>query len=152
MKKLTLITILLLLFTVIKANESNLFSVDNAKIKTEMTSLANLENYVENNQGVEYQDVQTLNNSLLENVLPIEQSPLSQNSTLKKRGDSPLGIPSFVWGLCLGIPGIAVVYFVADDKDETMSAFWGCVVSSAVGGVIYLIYFFAVLSVATSTI
>ena len=54
--------------------------------------------------------------------------------------DPPLGIPSFLWGMCLGLPGLAVVYFVTEDDEETKKALWGCLVSVAVYGVLYVLY------------
>jgi hypothetical protein len=102
------------------------------------------------NQGITLTDVQSMNSALTTNVLTAEESPFSQESILRRRGgDAPLGIPSFVWGLCLGVPGIAIVYFVSDDKDETMKALWGCVASGVVEIIVYIIYVVAVVNAAT---
>jgi hypothetical protein len=56
------------------------------------------------------------------------------------RGEPPLGIPSFAWGACFGVAGIAIVYFVSDDRDETKKAFTGCVVVQGVVVLIYIVY------------
>ena len=61
---------------------------------------------------------------------------LSSHSNFSLVYGPPLGIPSFAWGLCCGLPGLAVVYFVADDKEETKKAFYGCVTSTVVGVVV----------------
>jgi hypothetical protein len=99
------------------------------------------------NEGVTLADVQSMNTILAANILTGEESPFSQESILRRRGgDAPLGIPSFVWGFCLGVPGIAIVYFVAEDKDETMKALWGCVANTAIGLVVYIIYVVAVVN------
>ena len=52
--------------------------------------------------------------------------------------EPPLGIPSFWWGFCIGVWGIAVVYFVTEDRDETKLAFKGCVVGTLVYVVLYV--------------
>ncbi|GAB3330468.1 hypothetical protein GCM10027429_07820 [Marivirga atlantica] len=66
--------------------------------------------------------------------------------SLAEGGEQALGIPSFLWGLCCGVSGIAVVYFVTDDKEETKKALWGCVTSTAVWAVFYVIYVAAIVS------
>lgn len=51
--------------------------------------------------------------------------------------EPPLGIPSFIWGFCLGWVGILIVYLVTEDKDETKKALLGCVV----GGLTYFLFY-----------
>lgn len=133
-----------------RASVADLFTIDKATISSEMTDLSALESYVEMNQGITLTDVQSMNSALTTNVLTAEESPFSQTSILRRGGDAPLGIPSFVWGFCLGVPGIAIVYFVSDDKDETMKALWGCVAETALVGVIYVIYLVAFVSTVTT--
>lgn len=133
-----------------RASVADLFTIDKATISSEMTDLSALESYVEMNQGITLTDVQSMNNVLTANVLTAEESPFSQTSILRRGGDAPLGIPSFVWGFCLGVPGIAIVYFVSEDKDETMKAVWGCVAEAALVGVIYIIYVVAFVSTVTT--
>lgn len=151
MKKIFFVAILAMSTISMRASVADLFTVDNATISAEMTDLNTLESFVEMNQGVSLTDVQSMNSVLTANVLTAEESPFSQTSILRRGHDAPLGIPSFVWGLCLNVTGIAVVYFVADDKDETMKAFWGCLVGSAVYSLFYVVYFFVVLSAAASS-
>jgi hypothetical protein len=66
-----------------------------------------------------------------------------------RRGDPPLGIPSFVWGLCFSVTGIALVHFIAEDRDETMKALWGCLVGGAVYTIFYIIYVALIISSST---
>jgi hypothetical protein len=56
-----------------------------------------------------------------------------------------LGIPSFAWGACLGVAGIAIVYFVADDRDETKKALIGCAVVEGGLFVVYVIVWVLIL-------
>lgn len=152
MKKVLLVIVLAFVSISMKASVADLFSVDNATISVEMTDLSTLESFVEMNQGVSLVDVQAMNSSLTANVLSLEESPFSQSSMLRRGGDAPLGIPSFVWGLCLSIPGIAIVYFVSDDKDETMKALWGCLAGGAAYIVFYFVWVAIFVSTATSTV
>jgi hypothetical protein len=62
------------------------------------------------------------------------------------------GISGYIWGACLGIAGVAIVYFLLDDasqafrKSETTHAVIGCAVSTAVWTILY----FTVLATAWS--
>jgi Na+/proline symporter len=51
--------------------------------------------------------------------------------------EPPLGIPSFWWGCIIGVWGIAVVYFVTEDKEETKQALKGCIIGTLVWVVLY---------------
>ncbi len=54
----------------------------------------------------------------------------------------PLGIPSFLWGCCLGVIGILLVYVLTDgDRDQTKKALWGCVVGSLSGCVLWGLWY-----------
>ncbi len=108
------------------ANVSNLFSIDNSKINQEMNELVVLEDYVNHHAGVNLSDVQLSNQALTENILPIEASPLSQQNALS--GGGAMGIPSFLWGCCLGPIGVAVVFFSTNDNHETLISLLGCLV------------------------
>lgn len=156
MKRILLVVAFVVSTISMKASVADLFVIDDAAVSVEMADLENLESFVEMNQGVTLADVQTMNSKLTLNILSIEDSPFSQSSVLRRRGgDAPLGIPSFVWGFCLGLPGLAVVYFVADDSDETKKALWGCVANTAVGVVFYFVWaalFITAASSAASTI
>jgi hypothetical protein len=140
MKKLFILSMLVVTSFVTRAGMADLFSFDKSQVEKEMAELTELEAFVDANQGFTYTDVQTANNLLLLNVVDVEQNPYSVTKLLR-RGQPPLGIPSFVWGLCLNVPGIAIVYFIAEDSDETMMAFYGCLV----GGALYIIIYFAFL-------
>ena len=147
MKKLLSIA-LVLVFSLtgsVMASDAELFKVDDQKINNEFADLNQLENYVNANQGVTLEEVQANNVKVLDGLTESPDSFQGMGSTLRG-GDSPLGIPPFVWGLCLGWVGILIVYFVAEDRDLTKKAFYGCLVGGLVYGVVYVIYFFLVLS------
>ncbi len=56
--------------------------------------------------------------------------------------DSPLGLPAFLWGFCLGWVGILIVWLVSKDSRNSSahvrSAVWGCVTAGALYLVVYL--------------
>lgn len=150
MKKILFLAILAISTLSMRASVADLFTVDNATISAEMSDLNTLESFVEMNQGVTLTDVQSMNSVLTANILTAEESPFSQASILRRGGDAPLGIPSFVWGLCLGVPGLAIVYFVADDKEETTKALYGCLAGVALEVVFYFVWVAIFVSAATS--
>ena len=135
MKKFTFLFVMLgmLSATLSFAGNGELFSYDKAKVSNEMQSLTALENMVSQNQSLTFNDLVEANNPLVMN--------LDYESSMMLAGMSagPI-IPSFWWGCLFGPVGILVVYLVEDDRDQTMSAFWGCVVGSLVSGVGYGLY------------
>ncbi|MAC42071.1 MAG: hypothetical protein CMJ05_09825 [Pelagibacterales bacterium] len=131
MKKIILILFTLPFFGF--ANSSDLFKVDNNKINSYMQNINEIESYVQENQD-DYNSSVDFKPELFSNI----------NSTASFSlvyGEPPLGIPSFVWGLCCGISGLAVVYFVTDDTEETKKALYGCATSTVVGGIVYFAAF-----------
>jgi hypothetical protein len=148
MKKLLSIALVLVLTLTgrVMASDAELFKVDDQKINSEFADLNKLENYVNANEGVTLEEVQANNVNVLDGLNENPESFQGMGSTLRGGGDSPLGIPPFVWGCVLGWVGILIVYFVAEDREMTKKAFYGCLVGGLVGGVIYVIYFFLVLS------
>ncbi len=119
------------------AADADLFEVNEQEISTQFAQLDDLENYVNENEDVTFSSMDA-SNPLLANV-SVGNSALGVVSSL---ADAPLGIPSFLWGFCFNVAGVAIVYFVANDSEETRMAFIGCVVS---GGLYILWWVFWVL-------
>ncbi len=110
---------------------AELFQVDEQEINAEFAQLNELEQFVNANEGVTLSEMGT-DNPLTANVV----NSGDVLGTLSTMGEPPLGIPSFLWGFCFNVAGVALVYFVADDRDETKKAFIGC----AVSGGLYLLW------------
>lgn len=127
-------------FTSYASANSELFTVDEQEIYCEFTKLNKLESFLLDNPDV---TINSLNNDYRNEGL----NDLNVLSVLGSVMEPPLGIPSFVWGCCLGVPGVAIVYFVSEDKDETMKALWGCIAMTAISTIGYIIYYVAILSI-----
>lgn len=110
---------------------AELFQVNEEELNVEFAQLNDLESFVNSNEGITLSSMES-NSPLLQNVTPTGDA-LGMLSTY---GEPPLGIPSFLWGFCFNVAGVAIVYFVADDRDETRKAFIGC----AVSGGLYLLW------------
>jgi len=86
------------------------------------------------------------NHSSVLNAVNLLDAALSLGKPMEDRAVA--GISGYIWGACLGIAGVAIVYFLLDDasqqfrKSETTHAVIGCAISSVVWTVLY----FAVLS------
>ena len=119
------------------AADAALFEVNEQEISTEFAQLDELESYVNANDGVTFSSMDA-SNPLLANV-SAGNSALGVVSSL---AEAPLGSPSCLWGFCFNVAGVAIVYFVADDREETRKAFIGCAVS---GGLYILWWVFWVL-------
>jgi hypothetical protein len=141
MKKVLFTALLALTFNLGNASENaDLFKVDDQEINAEFAQLNELEQFVEANEGMTLSEINT-SNPLVQN-LNNSSDILGVLSTL--RGEPPLGIPSFAWGACFGVAGIAVVYFVADDREETKKAFTGCAIVEGAAILIWIVYVVAV--------
>jgi len=110
---------------------AELFQVNEEELSVEFAQLNELENFVNSNEDVTMSSMDAAN-PLLQNVTATGNAL----GVLSSYGEAPLGIPSFLWGFCFNVAGVAIVYFVADDTDETRKAFIGCAVSSA----LYVLY------------
>lgn len=125
------------------AGNANLFEVNEQEINAEFAQLDMLEEFVEANDGVTFSEM-SAENPLVANVSGTADI-LGISSSFS--AEPPLGIPSFLWGFCFTVAGVALVYFVADDRDETKKAFIGCAVS---GGIYVLWWVFWVLLIGNS--
>jgi len=116
----------------------DLFSIDEAHIQAEMAGLTELESYLSDNQ---YTMAEMLDQGHF--MLSGLNSSSAGMHTMLGFYEPPLGFPSFLWGLCLGIPGVLVVHFVAEDRAETRKAIMGCLISSIAYTVFYIAWYAA---------
>jgi hypothetical protein len=106
--------------------------------------LDELEAYVNQHEGITYAEVAADRQDL---VVGVSSTPSLESTN---RGRPVLGIPSWIWGCVFGVAGLAVVYFVTEDRDETMKALWGCVGSTVVVTVLYIVLFATAASTAAT--
>lgn len=104
--------------------DESVLVLDEAALNEAMMELNELDQFLNENEGVTYAELETTGSELILNV---------NNSTaplgMDMEGEPPLGIPSFLWGCILGIVGILLVYILTDgDKSETKKALWGMLV------------------------
>ncbi len=118
----------------ISSVDVSVFELDETNLDFVMLELNELGNYLDQNEGVTYDQVALAASELLINV--------SSTSAPAGGDEAPLGIPSFLWGCVFGVVGILIVYLVTDsDMDETKKALWGCLAGAAVGSVLYFAVF-----------
>jgi hypothetical protein len=148
MKKL-LVPVLLLLFASYSAfaNDADLFKFDYNAVQAEFAQLNQLGDMVTANEDLTYSALKLTNENLITSL-----SLVSEGALPLQAAEGPvLGIPSFLWGCVLGVPGLVVVYIVSDqDSVETKKALWGCVASSGVIAVGYVIYYIVVVAAVAS--
>lgn len=132
----THILLILIVFAVAQtqAADRSMFNLDEAKIQTELEGLNQLENHLLTSDAT-LASMTEENHFLLSHV----RTGSADLGLLMGLNEPPLGISSFIWGFCLGLPGLAIVYFVADDSAETRKALWGCVA----GGLLYTVVYVA---------
>ena len=123
MKKITVLLMVIGLFVAKSsfAGNADLFNYDAKSIQSELTTLNVVDQFVEQND-VTYTDMLQMDSPMA--------SELSYGSTGAfgiQMLEPVAGIPSIVWGFCCWLPGVAVVYFVTEDNEETKKAAYGCV-------------------------
>jgi hypothetical protein len=123
-------------------DDASLFDVDKQAIEQEVAPLNDLENYVNANDGVTYNQID--NPSVLNKDVVLGDVDLSSQP--------PLGIPSFLWGFILGVVGILIVYLVSENGDETKKALWGCLAFAVFWTVLWLVIFAGATATVTSGI
>lgn len=99
-------------------------------IESEFAALDEIQNYLEANPEVDFATLEQENKDLLSGV-----NLTNSTSSLTATDQMPL-LPAFWWGCCLGIIGLALVYFITDnDRDQVKKALIGCVISTVIAGV-----------------
>lgn len=143
MKKIIYVAALLLAVVTGKANAStaDLFQFNDNMVAAEMSELTALETYVNDHSGVTLTEVVN-NASGIAASLNLKPTAFEGLSSTLRGGDLPLGIPAFWWGCFAWAIGVAVVYFTTEDKAETMNSVWGCLVSTGVWTISWVLYAF----------
>lgn len=128
--------------------DASVFSFDEEVLLAELSELNELSLYVEANEGITFSDLEAEGNLLIANI----EATATPMGMAGSGGEPPLGIPSFLWGCVFGVVGLLVVYIMTDsDMDETKKALWGCVASTAVAAVAYMVLWGAWAAATTVT-
>ncbi len=130
MKQILSFSVTLLLFVVSTAAFASDFGYDAQKVKNEFASLKAAEEYVA------VHDV---------NITELKASGVVSSDVVIKAwnpDDDPLmGISPFLWGCCLGVLGIVLVYVLTDgDKDMVKKSVIGCVVGTGTWVVFWFLW------------
>lgn len=128
MKYLLSLSAILLCSTIAFANpDAEVFS----QPTYEFEQLDQIESFIDKNQGISLNELKTSHADVLGSVTLIEDT----GATLNITKEMPI-LGGFWWGCCLGIIGLALVYFITDnDKLEVKNALIGCIISTLVVGV-----------------
>jgi hypothetical protein len=118
-------------------NVSNVFATDifeEVSTKSDFSELSKVEKFLETHESLTLADIKISNPELLANLELVESAnPLLLNTNK----DMPL-VGGFWWGCCLGVVGLALVYFITDNnKSQVRPALWGCLIFTVLGGSIY---------------
>lgn len=120
------------------AGNADLFSYDEQEVNASFEQLNQLEEVVLADDQATYASVAENHAELLKDV---SENPMADDRRRRGGGNRALGIPSWIWGCALGIVGVAIVYFVTEDKDEAIKALWGLVAWFVVVAIVYIIAF-----------
>ncbi|TVR77039.1 MAG: hypothetical protein EA412_12180 [Chitinophagaceae bacterium] len=117
---------------------ADLFEFDEQTFNESFNGVSELESFLLENHGVTLSELEASGSPLLNAVdLSMDRSSLMSSAVGYQ---APLGIPSFLWGFCLGAVGILIVYLISESRDETIKALWGCIASVALYFLFWLVY------------
>jgi hypothetical protein len=132
MKKVILSLIVTFTFTSLWANSEFEKTISDK----EFEKIQKIEAFVETNPETTLEVLKQSNSELLSGVELLDETSATSLNAVK---DMPL-LGGFWWGCCLGIIGLALVYFITDnDRDQVKKAFIGCLIATlflGVGGLI----------------
>lgn len=145
MRKLILTLVAAVAMTAAFASNGNstpkqdIFGDDLTKIDQQFSGLNELEQVV-TERNATYTELAAEGNSLLSNVSANQDLGASLIGSVAP-SDRLLGIPGFLWGFCLGILGIILVYVAIDDpaakKREGKQAIIGCAIWTVLWVLLY---------------
>jgi hypothetical protein len=128
-------TIILNLFFLISS--FSVFATDifeTVDTKADFYEINIIENYLNLHPESTMLDLKKDKPELLEGIQMIENTNAISANSMK---DMPL-VGGFWWGCCLGVVGLALVYFISDnDRSQIRPALWGCLIFTVLGGGIY---------------
>jgi len=123
--------------------DESVFSYDEDLLMAELSDINKLDVYVEANEGITLDELSREGSPLIANMEGTA-SPMGMAGS-DENGEPPLGIPSFLWGCVFGIIGLLIVYIATEnDKAEAKKAMWGCLTSTVVTVLIYVVAFAAI--------
>lgn len=128
MKRVILSLIICLMFTNLWANEN----FTNPVSEGEFSQINKIEAFIEANPQTTLAELKNKDSELIQGIELLDNTDAVVNSVVK---DMPL-LSGFWWGCCLGVVGLALVYFVTDkDRDQTRKALIGCLIATLVWGI-----------------
>lgn len=100
-------------------------------VKNEFSKVDKLEKYLAEHPDVTLEELKQTKPELLKGFDLVANT----DTNFAPTKEMPL-VGGFWWGCCLGVVGLALVYFITDhDKDQVRKAFWGCVIATVLWGV-----------------
>jgi len=102
---------------------------DETEIYNAFAEVNDLVSYVQENEGVSFDDLETTHNELVSNISSSAAIALTEHS------DSPPIFSAFIWGCLLSWVGMLIVGLTTDFNGQqiTKSA-WGCLIGSILWG------------------
>jgi hypothetical protein len=132
--------------SITKSEIQSVTEFDESEIYAAFADISDLDQYLAQHNDKSYTEVSQENATLLSGISATTTLPFSASSD-----ELVLGIPSFLWGCVFGWVGLLVVYLVLENKVQTKKALTGCIVSTVVGVVFYVIVIAAAASTGTTT-
>ncbi len=109
-----------------------------AEIDAELMQLDQLSNFIQS-ENITHKEL--LENKSFDISKLNLKSTTSSSEFVAQGSDKVLGIPGFIWGFCLGLIGILIVFIAMEEgpdrKKEVRSALLGCIVWTVLYVVLY---------------
>ena len=117
---------------------SDPFVLDEDQVYQATERLTALEQHLLQNPGTTLSDLKATESEWIQGINLDSSGNLGAMNTMN---GGPLGIPSFLWGFCLGVIGMLIVYLVTEDKGELKKSLWGFLAAIAVWTLVYVLLY-----------
>ena len=130
-RKANSLIFLLSFFTISTFAANTDLDYQSANVKSEFSKVDKLEKYLNEHPEVTLEELKQTKPELLKGFDLLSNT----DTNFAPTKNMPL-VGGFWWGCCLGVVGLALVYFITDhDKDQVRKAFLGCVVATVIWGI-----------------
>lgn len=130
-RKANSLIFLLSFFTISTFAANTDLDYQSAIVKSEFSKVDKLEKYLNEHPEVTLEELKQTKPELLKGFDLLSNT----DANFAPTKNMPL-VGGFWWGCCLGVVGLALVYFITDhDKDQVRKAFLGCVVATVIWGI-----------------
>lgn len=127
---------------------ANKFTQKQTEVNDQLFKMQEIDRIL-NEKNLTYQQLAEMHPDLVNST---NLAPAVDDGIFDKASDSPLGIPGFWWGFCLGWVGLLIVYLSMDEGMDRKAQIKNALIGCLIGTGLWLIIYFAFWGVLFSSV